>query len=148
MPRLPTILVIGSQAISTRLPSSTVVIAVSPVPAVPGQEIGALLPPLGLLVRGLQREAAQRAYDAAVDHRSAGRHAAARRLVHERHELVREAGHRTGDADAADVGTTADAVDPAALGHVAFDHRSPAAELDQAVRRPVLARELALLVVA
>src|SRR5262249_56969816 len=63
-------------------------------------------------------------------------------------ELVGEAGHGAGDADAADVRAAADAVDPAALGHVALDHRSPAAQLDQAAWRAVLAGEHALLVVA
>ena len=67
-------------------------------------------------------------------------------LVHERHELVREAGHRARHADAADVRAAADAVDPAAHRHVALDHRPLAAELDQAaVVGAVLGRELALL---
>ena len=68
--------------------------------------------------------------------------------VHERLELVREAGHRAADADAADVRAAAHAVDPAALGHVALDDRAPAAELDQALGLAVLGGELALLVVA
>src|SRR6185295_3763284 len=76
------------------------------------------------------------------------REPAAGGLVHERHELVGEAGHRAADADPADVGTAAHAVDPAALGHVALDHRAPAPELDDALGRAVLGREVPLLVVA
>ena len=70
------------------------------------------------------------------------------RLVHERHELVGEAGHGAADADAADVGAAADAGHPAALGDVAVDHRPPAADLHQALGRAVLVGEVALLVVA
>src|SRR4029077_1898307 len=51
-------------------------------------------------------------------------------------------------ADAADVGPPADAVDPAALRHVALDDRTPAAELHDALGRAVLVGEVALLVVA
>ena len=72
----------------------------------------------------------------------------ARRLVHERHELVGEAGHGAADADAADVGAAADAGHPAALGDVAVDHRTPAAQLHDALGRAVLVGEIALLVVA
>src|SRR5499433_3131127 len=161
MPRLPTIRVIGSQAISTKPVSSAVVIALlyslpargtarawSPGLLEARQELVALLAPLRLLVGGLRGEAAKGADHGAV-HR-AGRRGdlRSRRLVHERHELVREAGHGAGDADAAHVRAAAHAVDPAALGHVAFDHRAPAAQLDQALGRAVLAGEVTLLVVA
>src|SRR5581483_2015025 len=72
----------------------------------------------------------------------------ARRFVHEWHKFVGESRHRARDADAAHVRAAADAVDPAALGHIALDHRPPAAELDQATRLAVFPGELALLVVA
>src|SRR6202044_2927829 len=104
--------------------------------------------PLGFLVRGARGEAAQAADDRAVHTAGGGGDRRARRLVHERHELVGEPRHRAGDAGAADIRAPAHAVDPAALGHVALDHRAPAAELDQALRRAVLGGELALLVVA
>src|SRR5262245_40935317 len=42
------------------------------------------------------------------------------------HKLIREARHGAADADAADIGATANAVDPAALADVAVDHWSPA----------------------
>src|SRR5215470_12743502 len=156
MPRLPTIRVIGSQAISTKPVSSAVVMALPYFPSGPGhrprawspgllesrQELVALLAPLRLLVGGLRGEAAKGADHGAV-HRAGRRgHLRSRRLVHERHELVGEARHRACDADAAHVRAAAHAVDPAALGHVALDHRSPAAELDQALGRAVLAGEV------
>src|SRR5215472_18403260 len=151
MPRLPTIRVMGSQAISVSWPvvsPSVVVIARSPCLLVAGEKFAALRPPLGFLVRGAAGEAAEGTDGGAVHLACRGGHPRAWRLVHERHELVREAGHCARDADAADVGAAADAIDPAALGHVALDHRPPAAELDKAARRAVLAGELALLVVA
>ena len=106
------------------------------------------LAPLGLLVDGLVGDPPQPPDHGAVD--AAGRrgHPPAGRLVHERHELVGEARHRAADADAADVGAAADAVDPAPLGDVAVDHRAPAAELHDALGRAVLGGEVALLVVA
>src|SRR5581483_12107321 len=52
--------------------------------------------------------------------------------IHERHVLVREAGHGAGHADATDIGAAADPVHPTSNGHVALDHRALAAELDQA----------------
>src|SRR3954469_9425762 len=51
------------------------------------------------------------------------------------HEFVGEPGHGAADADAADVGTAADAVDPAALADVALHDRAPAALLDDALTR-------------
>src|SRR6478609_6737121 len=146
MPRLPTILVMGSQVISVSSGAASVVIA-SPRLLVAGAEFGALHAPLRFLVRGLSGETAETADHRAVHAARGRRHGRARRLVHERHELVREAGHRAGDADAADVRAAADTVDPAALGHVAVDHRSPAAQLHQALGRAVLLGEVALLVV-
>src|ERR1700748_3261793 len=128
MPRLPTILVMGSQVLSVSSGTASVVIA-SPRLLVAGAEFGALHAPLRFLVHGLGREAAQAADHRPVHAAGGGGHGRARRLVHERHELVREAGHGAGDADAADVRAAADAVDPAALGHVALDHRTPAAQL-------------------
>src|SRR5581483_7097413 len=147
MPRLPTILVMGSQVISVSSGAASVVIA-SPRLLVAGAEFGALHAPLRFLVDRLGGEAPQAADHRPVHAAGGGGHGRARRLVHERHELVRAAGHRAGDADAAHVRAAAHAVDPAALGHVALDHRTPAAQLDQAARRAVLGGELALLVVA
>src|SRR5262245_15097375 len=145
MPRLPTMRVIGSQFISTSLLVSAVamvaplstpavsVVAGLQLRSIAGVELSALVAPARLLVEGLDREVAQRPDDGAVNLAGLGRHPRSRRLVHERHELVGEAGHRAADADAADVGAAADAAEPAALGHVALHDRPPAAELDDAL---------------
>src|SRR5262249_8309948 len=98
-----------------------------------GEELIAFLAPLGLLVGGLGGEPAESADDGAVHAARGRRDLGPRWLVHERHELAREAGHGARDADAAHVGAAAHAVDPAPLGHVALDHRPPAAELHQAL---------------
>src|ERR1700734_741493 len=170
MPRLPTMRVMGSQFISRTSVSSAVVMPLPlgtqrrpgqpwPAPVVvtrycrsPGlliarEKVAPPFPPLGLLVGRLGGEAAEGADHGAVEGARGRGHLRARGLVHERHELVREARHGAGDADPAHVGAAADPVDPAALGHVALDHRSPAAQLDQALGRAVLVREVALLVV-
>src|SRR4051794_15897045 len=157
MPRLPTIRVIGSQAMSTSLPASGLIssrvamlsaLLVAPPRGVAGGELVAVVPPLRLLVDRLVRDAPQAADRRAVHAGDERRDAAARRLVHERHELVGEARHRAADADAADVRAAADARHPAALGDVAVDHRPPAADLHEALRRVVVVGEVALLVVA
>src|SRR4051794_39454791 len=119
----------------------------SPGPGGAGGQLPAWPAPLGLAVERVRGDAAQAADRRAVDADGAGREPATGRLVHERHELVREAGHGAADADAAEVGAAADAVHPAAFGHVALDHRAPAAELDDALRRAVLGGEVGLLVV-
>src|SRR5215510_10649873 len=107
MPRLPTIRVIGSQAISTR-PSppaarSVVVIVAPPLPVrtVAGRQLATRLAPLRLLVHRPGRDVAEAADDRPVHAAGRRRHLAAGRLVHERHELVREPGHGAADADAA-----------------------------------------------
>src|SRR5208283_1190097 len=153
MPRLPTILVMGSQVISVSWlwsaagTSFSAVVIESPRLLVAGAEFGALHAPLRFLVRRAGGETAEGTDHRAVHSAGRGRYARSRRFVHERHELVGEPGHRAGDADAAHVRAAADAVDPAPLGHVALDHRAPAAQLDQALGRAVLAGEVTLLVV-
>src|SRR5882757_10059500 len=132
MPRLPTMRVIGSHAISTRSlflapvvsadVLSAVVVMRSPRLLVAGGQIGAALAPLRFLVERLGRIPAEGTDDGAVHAARGGGDAGTGRLVHERHELVRESRHRAGDADAADVRATAHAVDPAALGYVALHH--------------------------
>src|SRR6185436_7910992 len=112
--------VIGSQAISTSWVFAVSVCRVwvaviggsSPRPLVAGLQLTALDPPAGLGVDRLERDAPQLADDLPV--RAAGRAGdlAAGRGVHERHELVRETGHRAADADPADVRAAAHAVDP------------------------------------
>src|SRR3954451_2269908 len=120
----------------------------SPRRSVAGLDLLSGNAPLRFLVDGLRGDAPQLPDEVAVGAAGQCRDGAARRLVHERHELVRETRHRAADADAADVRAAADAVDPSALRHVALDDGTPAAQLDDALRRAVLRREVALLVVA
>src|SRR5689334_19794669 len=117
MPRLPTIRVIGSQAMSTILPASGwtssrraigALLSVAPAGLVAGGQAVLGVPPLRLLVHRAVGDPAQAADQLAVARGQRGGQAAAGRRVHERHELVGEAGHRAADADAADVGAAAD----------------------------------------
>src|SRR3954469_20104134 len=131
--------VIGSQAISTRpvlSPETSagfgwVVVMGSPHLLVAGGQLAAPLPPLRLGVELLFGDLAEPLDDNADGLAGGAGHERAGRGVHERLELVGEARHGAADADAADVRAAAHAVDPAALGHVALDHRAPAAQLDQ-----------------
>src|SRR5882757_7351551 len=164
MPRLPTIRVIGSHDMSTRVlgsflvcwgPGTVVVIefCLSVRAHLPGAlrsrgQFLARMPPLRLLVDGLAGDVAQIANHRPIEARRGRGYLAARWLIHEGHELVGEARHRASDADAADVRAASDTVDPASLRHVALDDWTPAAKLHNAFRRPILGREIALLVVA
>src|SRR3954471_8507188 len=118
--------VIGSHAISTMPLSSTVgaaarldsarvsVLMSSPSSAlVAREELLAPLAPLRFHVQRLVGDAAEAADHRPVALAQAARELAARWLVHERHELVGEPRHRAADADATDVRTATDAVDPA-----------------------------------
>src|ERR1700751_6176305 len=100
MPRLPTILGMGSQVISVSSGAASVVIA-SPRLLVAGAEFGALHAPLRFLVRGLGGEIAEASDHRAVQAARGRPHGRGRRLVHELHELMRGAGHRATDADTA-----------------------------------------------
>src|ERR671911_2127660 len=128
MPRFPTILVIGSQDISVRFldsagPSSRIAtylpLPLRPPPrVVAGRELLLVVAPLGFLVYRRVGYAPEPPDHGAVDLDRVCRERRARRLVHERHELVREARHRAADADAAHVGAAADLVHPAPLSHI------------------------------
>src|ERR1700734_3569201 len=108
------------------------------------------LPPLGLAVERGPRETPQRADGFSIHHDGRRRELRSWRLFQERHELVREAGHRAADAHAAAVRATADAVHPPSPAHVALPDRTPAAQLDDALGRAgfVMPGEVGLLVVA
>src|ERR1700690_3134089 len=97
MPRLPTMRVMGSQAISTRpLPSLVnflVAIALPPCFLVAGHKFPAWHPPLGLVFQGVRGYATQAPDGAAVEPAGHGGHACPRWLIHEGHEFVGEAGH-------------------------------------------------------
>src|SRR3954470_7824726 len=153
MPRLPTMRVIGSHAMSTMRPASgltgsrVAAMSVPPAWVVACRQLRLVVPPLRFLVDGRVGHRAQAPHRLAVEADHARGHAAAGWRVHERHELVREAGHRAADADAAHVRASADAGHPASLGDVAVDHGSPAADLHEALGRVVVVGEVALLVV-
>src|SRR4026209_2919466 len=102
MPRLPTILVIGSQDMSTIWPASgsmrsrvamisSPLASCAPARLVARGELLALVAPLGLLVDRLVGDRPQPADRGSVDPADRGGQRSAGRLVHERHELVREA---------------------------------------------------------
>src|SRR3954452_13505835 len=131
MPRLPTIRVIGSQAISTRSLSLAtfssgrgIVVAMPslsilwwgrdglPGPFGAGLEDLRAVAPLRLLVERGGGEAPQASHRVAVEAHGARRELAAGWPLHERHELVREAGNVAADADAAHVGAATHAVHP------------------------------------
>src|SRR3954452_15556520 len=130
MPRLPTIRVIGSHDISTTfrlgdLVSRLGVVTVAMVYLllvvgsvvgrgdIPGGELAAAMPTPRLLVRRLVRHRAEAADDLAVERDEGGGHDGAGGFVHDGHELVGEAGHGPGNADAAAVWAAADARHPA-----------------------------------
>src|SRR3990170_272374 len=150
--------VIGSQDISTRFLASGLTSSriatylplplVRPTRVVAGRELLLVVAPLGLFVDRRVGYAAQLPDHVPVGLAEGRRERAARRLVHERHELVREARHRAADADAADVRASPEPVHPTPLGHVAVDHGPPAADLHLALGRVVVHGEVALLVVA
>src|ERR1700733_6141678 len=68
-------------------------------------------------------------------------------LIHERHELVREAGHGTANTDAAYVGAAADSRHPSPLGNVAVHYRAPASQLHDALWGAIHFGEVTLFVV-
>src|SRR5580700_3104599 len=113
IPRLPTILVIGSQFISTKFRDFDGVSLLTPaIVAILGSfevligprlvargEFWSWMPPLRFLVYGSVGDGTQSSYCSSVDFNRCRRNACARRLVHERHELVRKTRHRATDAD-------------------------------------------------
>src|ERR1700734_1113998 len=115
---------------------------------VSGRELFALMAPLWFLVEGCSRKVSHRLDDRAGRGTYGRRNLPAGRLIHEGHELVREARHRATDANSADVWATADSAHPAAFGDVALDDGAPTSELDQTGRRVVLGCKLSLLVVS
>src|ERR1051326_4418685 len=112
-----------------------------------GGELWLRVAPFWFLVDARVCDRAQRADELAVLYNQRAGKCSSRRLVHERHEFVRKAGHGTCDANAADIRTATDPVHPTALGHVAIHYRSPTADLHQTFGRAVLVREIALLVI-
>src|SRR5208283_5860980 len=101
--------------------------------------------PFRLFIERAVRKPTQIADKRAIRPDERRRDAGARRLVHEWHELVREARHRAADANAADIGATTDAADPTAFWHVALYDRAPASDLHEAFARAIFGREVGML---
>src|SRR5271156_89098 len=153
MPRLPTMRVIGSQFISTRffdlLGTSLVGAVIVLIDRslcfvlrqwasirswmVAGGQFSARMTPLWFLVDGGLGHVAQGANGAAVGADGCAGNLCTRRLIHKGHEFVGETGHGAADADAANVGATADSGHPPAFGHIAVHHRAPASQLHDAL---------------
>src|ERR1700722_5309218 len=152
MPKLPTIRVMGSQAISTRPSLSSVkflvAIVLPPNFLVAGRQLTARCAPLRLVIERVGGDLAQTPDGPAVQAAGQGRDTGTGRFIHERHEFVGEARHGATDADATDIGAPADAVDPSAFRHIALHHRSPTPQFHDALGRSVFGGEVALLVVA
>src|ERR1700752_4909670 len=104
--------------------------------------------PFGFFVDSILGYRSQSTNCAAISADRSARHMSAGRLIHERHEFVREAGHGTANTNAADVGPPANSRHPPAFRNVAVDHRTPASQLHNAFRGAVRFGEVALLVVA
>src|SRR5215217_2052592 len=92
-----------------------------PPRVVAGRELLFIVAPLGFLVDGRVGQAPEPPDNGAVGLDRGSRERRAGRLIHERHELVRESWHGTADADAAYVRAASDAVHPAPIGYVAVD---------------------------
>src|ERR1700687_2306423 len=162
IPRLPTIRVIGSQFISTNLPGCPAICfsSTASVPirgsfinlrlvgslVIPGCKFGTWMPPLRLFIHRPIGQRPERPNRLAIGADRRTGNSRAWGVVHERHEFVRETGHGTADADAADVGTASNPGHPAPLRYIAVHHRSPAAKLHDALGRAVGIGEVALLV--
>src|SRR6476661_9383712 len=106
------------------------------------------MPPLWFFIGSILGYGAQRANRSTIRASRGSRYSCARRFIHEGHELVGESRHGAADANAPDIGASADSGHPAALGHIAIHYRSPASQLHNAFRRSVNLGEIALLVVA
>src|SRR5262249_25908430 len=90
---------------------------------------GAAMPPLRFFVDRRVCDTSQGGDHLSVKHYRIRREPAARGLIHKRHELIREAGHRASDANATDVRTASNAPHPSTLGDVAVHNRAPTTDL-------------------
>src|SRR4029077_3837249 len=106
------------------------------------------MPPLRLFVQRRLGKTAQRANRLAIGHNRRRGKNRSRRLIHEWHELIREARHRAADTDAPYIGTAANPGDPTSLANIALNHRPPTTQFHDALTRAVLFRELGLLIIS
>src|ERR1700687_5534277 len=102
------------------------------------------MPPLRFLIHSGIGERTQSSDGLAVNADAGSGDFRSRRLIHERHELVRKTRHRATDTDASDIRASANTCHPAALWHVAIDNRSPATQFHDALCRTVDLRKVAL----
>src|SRR5277367_3110273 len=137
IPKLPTIRVIGSQFISTRLRffwgtsgrvSGNVAMAfsfrlVGRWTIASGQFRPAVPPSRFFVQRGIGN-AAHGSDETAIGANHVRRKLCSWWLVHKRHELVGKAWHGASDADSSHIRTPTNAALPAALGNIAIDNRS------------------------
>src|SRR5271169_3193862 len=156
MPRLPTTRVMGSQVTSSSSPEPwppprRLAIALFSFDAAWHRLIGGRLvratAPLRFPIHRVDGKAPQRCHRAPIHHHGRRRHLRARRLIHEGHELVGKPGHRTTDANPADIRASADTTHPSAFADVASHYRPPASELDDTFGTAVLLLEISLFVV-
>src|SRR4051794_15633541 len=110
-------------------------------------ELLARMSPFRLFVNGVVGDLAQRSYGAAINSNGARRNGRPGRFIHERHELIRKAGHRAANTDAADVRTSADTCHPTPFRNIAVHYRTPATHFDEALGSAISVRELSLLVI-
>src|ERR1700728_942429 len=103
------------------------------------------MPPLGFFVHRVLSDRTQRPDGAPVDANRAAGDVRPRRLIHERHEFIRESWHRARDADAAYGRASANSRHPSALRNVAVHHRPPASKFHNALRGTIDVGEIALL---
>src|SRR5271165_6283611 len=103
--------------------------------------------PLRFFIDGRIGERAEGANRFTVGPDGCARELGPRRFIHERHKLIREAGHCAADTDAAYIRAAADSGHPSALGHIAVHNRTPAAKLYDALWRAVRRCKIAAFVI-
>src|ERR1700677_2484293 len=130
------------------IPGSFVCFELLETAAITGGKFGPRVTPLRLLVHGGVCQVAKGTNRLAVGADGSTGKLCSGRLIHEGHELVREAWHRTTDADPAHIRAASDACHPTSFRHVAIHHGSPAAKLHDAFGGTVGSGEIALFVVS
>src|SRR5690625_5731865 len=93
-----------------------------PGPAGIGGKFRTAMTPTRLLVQGASGDMPQPADHRAIQPRRGTGHLPAGRLVHNRHELVREPRHRATDTDTTHIRAPTDTVHPTPLGDIALHH--------------------------
>src|SRR5215475_13254388 len=100
-------------------------------------ELRACMSPLRLFIYASVCNRAQRTNEFPIRTDQHTRERRPRRLIHERHELIRESWHRAANANSSHIRAPADAIHPAAFRHIAIHHRTPATDFDKAFGRTI-----------